>query len=49
MIDPDNTPPVADHELLARFILTSNEMRADGTVKPKLYLPYSSVELSSIF
>lgn len=46
MIDPNNVPPVADNELLARFILNSNETRADGTVKPKLFLPYSRVELS---
>jgi hypothetical protein len=46
MIDPNHVPPVADNELLARFILFSNEIRADGTVKPKLFLPYSLVVLS---
>jgi len=46
MIDPNNVPAVADNELLARFILHSNETRNDGTVKPKLFLPYSLVELS---
>lgn len=46
MIDPNNVPTVADNELLARFILHSNETRSDGTVKPKLFLPYSLVELS---
>ncbi len=46
MIDPNNVPAVADTELLARFILHSNEIRNDGTVKPKLFLPYSLVELS---
>lgn len=46
MINPGDIPPVADNELLARFIMNSNETRADGTVKPKLFLPYSRVDLS---
>lgn len=46
MIDPENIPPVADNELLARFIVYSDEKRADGTVKHKLFLPYRLVELS---
>ena len=46
MIDPLNVPDVSDNELLARFVLYSNEIRADGTVKPKLFLPYSLIELS---
>ena len=46
MIDPHHVPPVDDTELLTRFILRSNELRADGTVKPKLFLPYQFVELS---
>ncbi len=46
MIDPLNVPPIAENELLARFIVNSNETRSDGTVKPKLFLPYSRVELS---
>jgi hypothetical protein len=46
VIDPENVPPVADNELLARFICYSDEKRADGTVKHKLFLPYSRVELS---
>ena len=33
MIDPDNVPPVADEELLARFIVNGNEIRADGSVR----------------
>ena len=40
MIDPNNVPPVADNELLARFIVKSNEFRADGTVTHRLFLPY---------
>jgi hypothetical protein len=46
MIDPTDVPSVADNELLARFILYSDEMRADGTVRHKLFLPYKLVELS---
>jgi hypothetical protein len=46
MIDPLNIPPVADNELLARFIVNSNERRSDGSVTPKLFLPYSRVDLS---
>lgn len=46
MIDPSNIPPVADNELLARFIVTRDEKRDDGTVKHKLFLPYKHVELS---
>ena len=46
MIDPSNNPPVADNELLARFIVYSDEKRPDGTVKHKLFLPYKLIELS---
>ena len=46
MIDPSNVPAVSDNELLARFVLYSNETRTDETVKPKLFLPYSFMELS---
>ena len=46
MIDPTHVPPVADGELLARFIVNANEVRADGSVRPQLFLPYKRVELS---
>lgn len=46
MIESDPVPAVDDDELLARFIVNSNEFRSDNTVKPKLFLPYSRVELS---
>ena len=46
MIDPSDIPPVADNELLARFIVKSNEKRLDGTVTPALFLPYKLVQLS---
>jgi len=46
MIDSTHVPPVDDAELLARFIVNGNEVRADGTVRPQLFLPYKWVELS---
>ena len=47
MIDPNNVPPVADHELLARFITQSKQFRAsDQTVKPDLFIPFRLTELS---
>lgn len=46
MIDPENVPPVADNELLKRFIYNSNEKREDGNVNHKLFMPYKWTELS---
>ena len=46
MIDPYDVPPVADDELLARFILNGNEFRADHSVTPKLFMPYQRTALS---
>lgn len=46
MIPEDDVPEIAPNELLARFILHSNEMRKDGSVTEKLFLPYKQVELS---
>lgn len=46
MIDPTNIPTVDDEELLARFIVNSNERRTDGNVTPKLFLAYARVDLS---
>ncbi|MFO1065435.1 MAG: hypothetical protein U0892_16335 [Pirellulales bacterium] len=46
MIDSQDIPPVADNELLARFILNSNEKRDDGNVNHKLFMPYKWTELS---
>jgi hypothetical protein len=46
MIDVDNIPAVADDEWLARFIVNSNEVRRDNTVRPKLFMPYKLVALS---
>lgn len=33
-------------ESLARFIMVSRNIRADGTVKPEAFVPYKHVELS---
>lgn len=46
MINPPDIPRVADNELLARFILNSNEKRDDGNVNHKLFMPYKWTELS---
>ncbi len=46
MIDPTNVPPIEDDELLSRFILHSNEFRADESVTPALFMPYKLVVLS---
>ena len=46
MIDSTHVPPVDDAELLARFIVNGNEVRADGTVRPQLFLPYKWIALS---
>lgn len=46
MIDPSHIPPVDVDELLARFIVNGNDVRADGTIRPQLFLPYKRVELS---
>lgn len=45
-IDHSNVPPIEGGELLTRFIVNGNEVRADGTVRPQLFLPYKRVELS---
>jgi hypothetical protein len=46
VINSQDIPPVADNELLARFILNSNEKRDDGNVNHKLFMPYKWTELS---
>lgn len=46
MINADPVPSVNDTELLARFIPHSSDYRNDDTVKPRLFIPYSLVELS---
>jgi hypothetical protein len=46
MINANAVPPVDDDELLARFIVTYNEFRADDSVTPTLFMPYKRVVLS---
>ena len=46
MIDASNVPAIEDDELLARFIVNSNEFHADDTVAPRLFMPYARVVLS---
>ena len=46
MIDPHNVPPVDDDELLARFIVSSGDVKANGAINYRLFMPYSRVELS---
>ncbi len=47
MLDAKNIPKVDDDELLARYIVNSNEYRKkDNTIKPKLFMPYKLVALS---
>jgi hypothetical protein len=46
MMNPEQIPDVADNELLARYIVNSNEKRPDGKVSHKLFMPYKWVELS---
>lgn len=47
MIDPDNVPPIANGELLARYATQSSHFRkSDRTVKPNLFMPHPHRELS---
>jgi hypothetical protein len=47
MIDPRSVPPVADDELLARFVTQSGQYRKiDNTVKQDLFIPNARGEVS---
>src|SRR5256885_16976561 len=47
MIDANHVPPVANDELLARFITQSKQFRSsDQSVKPDLFIPFRLTELS---
>ena len=47
MIDPENVPPIADDELLARFATQSKQYRkSDHTVNQNLFIPHPRNELS---
>ena len=47
MIDPGSVPPVANEELLARFVTQSGQYRRiDNTVKQDLFIPNARREVS---
>jgi hypothetical protein len=47
MIDPEKVPPIADIELLARYVTQSGQFRSsDNTVKQDLFMPHPRQELS---
>lgn len=46
MIESAALTTVADGEILARFVLFSRWIRADGTVKPDAFVPDKNLELS---
>lgn len=46
MIDPGDVPPISDEETVARYVTQSRQFRADGTVRPNVFMPYRRVELS---
>ncbi|NUQ63545.1 MAG: hypothetical protein HUU20_13805 [Pirellulales bacterium] len=47
MMDPNHIPPVADDELLTRFITQAKQFRpGDQTVKPDLFIPFRLTQLS---
>jgi len=46
MTDQASPPPVADDELLARFVLYSRWGRADQSVKPDAFIPHPYPDLS---
>jgi hypothetical protein len=47
MIDPEKVPPIADIEMLARYVTQSGQFRSsDYTVKQDLFIPHPRPELS---
>lgn len=46
MIDPANVPEVGPDEELARYILFSNHIRSDRTLKPDAFIPHPHLKLS---
>jgi hypothetical protein len=46
VLDPLHVPAVAPEEQLARYIVASGQVRADRTLRPEAFIPYSHVELS---
>lgn len=46
MIDANRVPDVSDDELLARYVMQSNHLRSNKTVKADLFMPHPYQELS---
>jgi hypothetical protein len=47
MLDPENIPPVEDHELLARYVTQSSQFRSsDLQVKQSLFIPHPRRDIS---
>jgi len=46
MTDENTLPLVNDHEWLARFILFSNWIRGDQTIRPDAFIPHPYPDLS---
>lgn len=46
MTEETELPPVTDDELLARFVLFSNWIRHDKTVRPDAFIPHPYPDLS---
>lgn len=46
MIDENNVPPVDPDETVARYIINKRNVRADKSIKPDEFIPYSYVDLS---
>lgn len=46
MLDEDNIPEVSEVETLARYLVRSNDFRADNTIKAAPFMPHPHVDLS---
>ncbi len=46
MIDPENVPPIAQDEMLARFVFFRDHLRSNGNLKPNAFMPPPDLELS---
>jgi hypothetical protein len=46
VIDPASVPEVSQDEVLARYVLHSSHIRANGTVKADAFMPYALVQMS---
>jgi len=46
VLDKDKVPPVDPDETVERYIINHRNVRADNTIKPDEFVPYSYVDLS---